>query len=150
MTTLPMTWFEEQRLGRAVGILTGGTGLGIIVTGLLLPYLLSNLGKEAWRQCWLILALILGPQFEKYLGQSLIMGEGNPVIFFSRPISAILLIVAILLLVSPLLLRQGKEQRQGFQKRWRRSRLEERELMPSHGQRFDSQVLKINPLIFLK
>jgi MFS family permease len=58
MTTLSMTWFEEQRLGRAVGILTGGTGLGIVVTGLLLPYLLSSLGKEAWRQCWFILALI--------------------------------------------------------------------------------------------
>jgi MFS family permease len=58
MTTLPMTWFDERRLGRAVGVLTGGTGLGIIVTGLLLPYLLSNLGKEAWRQCWLVLASI--------------------------------------------------------------------------------------------
>src|SRR4030042_4861323 len=55
MTTLPMAWFEERRLGRAVGILTGGTGLGIIVTGLLLPYLLSSLGKEAWSQCWVIL-----------------------------------------------------------------------------------------------
>jgi MFS family permease len=58
MTTLPMAWFEERRLGRALGIVTGGTGLGIIVTGLLLPYLLFNLGKEAWRQCWLLLALI--------------------------------------------------------------------------------------------
>jgi len=58
MTTLPMAWFEERRLGRALGIVTGGTGLGIIVTGLLLPYLLFNLGKEAWRQCWLLLALV--------------------------------------------------------------------------------------------
>ncbi len=58
MTTMPMTWFEEKRLGRALGIVTGGTGLGVIVTGLLLPYLLLNLGKEAWRQCWLVLALI--------------------------------------------------------------------------------------------
>jgi MFS family permease len=58
MTTLPMAWFDERRLGRAVGVLTGGTGLGIIITGLLLPYLLSNLGQEAWRQCWLLLALI--------------------------------------------------------------------------------------------
>ncbi len=58
ITTLPMAWFEERRLGRAVGIVTGGTGLGIIVTGLLLPYLLSNLGKEAWRECWFLLALI--------------------------------------------------------------------------------------------
>ncbi len=58
MTTLPMAWFEEKRLGRAVGIVTGGTGLGIIVTGLLLPYLLLHLGKEAWRQCWSLVALI--------------------------------------------------------------------------------------------
>ena len=58
MTTLPMAWFEEKRLGKALGVVTGGTGVGIIVTGLLLPYLLSNLGKEAWRQCWFILALI--------------------------------------------------------------------------------------------
>src|SRR5512139_629473 len=58
ITTLPMVWFEEKRLGRAVGVVTGGTGLGIIVTGLLLPYLLFQLGKEAWRQCWFFLALI--------------------------------------------------------------------------------------------
>jgi MFS family permease len=58
MTTLPMTWFEENRLGKALGVVTGGTGLGIIVTGLLLPHFLSNLGKEAWRPCWFILALI--------------------------------------------------------------------------------------------
>ncbi len=58
MTTLSMTWFEEKRLGKAIGVLTSGTGLGIIVTGLLLPYLLFNLGKEAWRQCWFLLALV--------------------------------------------------------------------------------------------
>jgi MFS family permease len=58
ITTLPMAWFEERRLGRALGIVTGGTGLGIIVTGLLLPHLLSQWGREAWRLCWSVLALI--------------------------------------------------------------------------------------------
>jgi len=58
MTTLPMAWFEKRRLGRALGVVTGGTGLGIIVTGLLLPYFLSTLGKEAWRQCWAFLSMI--------------------------------------------------------------------------------------------
>jgi MFS family permease len=58
ITTLPMAWFEERRLGRAVGVVTGGTGLGIIVTSLLLPYLLFNWGKEAWRQCWFLLASV--------------------------------------------------------------------------------------------
>ena len=58
ITTLPMAWFEERRLGGAVGVVTGGTGLGIIVTGLLLPSLLFQMGKEAWRQCWFLLAAI--------------------------------------------------------------------------------------------
>jgi MFS family permease len=58
MTTLPMAWFDKNRLGRALGIVTGGTGLGIIVTGLLLPVLLSSLGKGAWRQCWVFLSVM--------------------------------------------------------------------------------------------
>ena len=58
MTTLPMTWFKRERLGGALGIVTGGTGLGIIITGLLLPYLLSTMGGEAWRECWILMALL--------------------------------------------------------------------------------------------
>ena len=58
MTTLPMAWFKRERLGGALGIVTGGTGLGIIITGLLLPYLLSAMGGEAWRECWFLLALL--------------------------------------------------------------------------------------------
>ncbi len=58
ITTIPMAWFEGGRLGGALGVVTGGTGLGIVVTGLLLPALLFQLGKEAWRQCWLLMAFI--------------------------------------------------------------------------------------------
>ena len=58
MTTLPMAWFEKQRLGRALGIIQGGTGLGILITGFLLPPLLISMGKEAWRNCWLLMACI--------------------------------------------------------------------------------------------
>ena len=58
MTTLSMAWFEKRLLGRAVGIIMGGTGLGIVVTGLLLPSLLVSLGVGAWRQCWLLMASI--------------------------------------------------------------------------------------------
>jgi putative tricarboxylic transport membrane protein len=52
-----------------------------------------------------ILALILTPQFEKYLNQSLLISEGSPEIFFSRPISAVLLTISIALLVIPPLLK---------------------------------------------
>src|SRR4030042_5442080 len=58
MTTIPMAWFEKKLLGRALGIVTGGTGVGVFITGLLLPLLLISLGAEAWRQCWMLLALI--------------------------------------------------------------------------------------------
>lgn len=58
MTTLPMAWFEKRLLGRALGIVTGGTGLGILFTGLLLPTLLISLGREGWRECWVLMGLI--------------------------------------------------------------------------------------------
>jgi len=41
--------------------------------------------------------------FEDALRQSLIISEGNPAIFFSRPISGVTLAIAAILLLSPLL-----------------------------------------------
>jgi MFS family permease len=58
MTTLPMAWFGEQSLGKALGVVTGGTGLGVIVTGLLVPPFLSSFGKDGWRECWMLMAFI--------------------------------------------------------------------------------------------
>ena len=77
MTTLPMAWFEKERLGKALGIVTGGTGLGIIVTGLLLPFLLSSLGGEAWRNCWVLLSLM-----------TLFVGILGSILLKERPASA--------------------------------------------------------------
>jgi putative tricarboxylic transport membrane protein len=51
----------------------------------------------------LILAFILGPLFENNLRKSLIMSQGSSLIFFSRPISAIFLILALFILISPLI-----------------------------------------------
>jgi len=58
MTILPMAWFDQRSVGRAVGIVIGGSGLGVVLTGILVPYLLTAGGKEGWRVCWLLLALI--------------------------------------------------------------------------------------------
>jgi putative tricarboxylic transport membrane protein len=54
----------------------------------------------------LILAFVLGPMFENSLRRSLILGEGNPMIFFTRPLSAVFLIIAIVFLITPLFTRE--------------------------------------------
>ena len=89
------------------------TDVMIMVTFGVMGYLFK---KFEYPAAPLILALILGPLFEKYLGQSLILGEGNPMIFLSRPISATLIIVAIVILVSPFLWKRGKDRRERLSK----------------------------------
>lgn len=49
----------------------------------------------------LVLALVLGPMFEKALGQSLRISYGSPWVFFTRPISAGLLITVVLFFLIP-------------------------------------------------
>jgi putative tricarboxylic transport membrane protein len=49
----------------------------------------------------LILALLLGPMLERNLKQSLIMSGGDPLIFFQRPISAVLLSVTAIVFLLP-------------------------------------------------
>ena len=48
----------------------------------------------------LVLALILGPMFENALRQSLILFDGNPTVFFTRPLSALFLVASALLMLS--------------------------------------------------
>lgn len=62
----------------------------------LVGYLMKKTEYEA---APLVLALILGPIFEKSLRQSL-MVSGSFATFFTRPISCVLLIIAFLLLIS--------------------------------------------------
>jgi putative tricarboxylic transport membrane protein len=50
----------------------------------------------------MVLALVLGDMAESALRQSLIMSQGSPMIFFSSPIAAVLVILSFWLLVSPL------------------------------------------------
>jgi len=62
-----------------------------------LGYLMKKFEYEA---APLVLALILGPMLENALRQSLIMFDGNPMVFFTRPISATFLLASALLLLS--------------------------------------------------
>ncbi len=63
-------------------------------------YLMKKLSLEA---APMVLAFVLGPMLETALRQSLIKSKGDFSIFFSRPISAVCLILAIALFIMPLL-----------------------------------------------
>ena len=60
----------------------------------------------------LVLAFVLGPLMEESLRQSLLIGGGNPTIFFERPISLVLLISVLLVLLSNVvpIMRKRKEK----------------------------------------
>jgi putative tricarboxylic transport membrane protein len=59
--------------------------------------------KYKYEAASLMLAFILGPLMERAFCQSLIMSQGNFIIFFQRPISLVALIVAALLLITTVL-----------------------------------------------
>jgi putative tricarboxylic transport membrane protein len=50
----------------------------------------------------LVLAFVLGPMAERALRQSLVMSQNSLDIFFTRPVSLVLLVVAVVLLLVPL------------------------------------------------
>jgi putative tricarboxylic transport membrane protein len=63
-------------------------------------YLMKKFDYEA---APLVLALVLGPMMENALRQSLIMSNGSADIFFTRPISLVIMLVVLSLLILPLL-----------------------------------------------
>jgi len=58
------------------------------------------LRKFDYEMAPLILAFVLGPMLEKHFRTSLIMSDGNLLIFLERPISCVTLIISALLLIS--------------------------------------------------
>jgi putative tricarboxylic transport membrane protein len=50
----------------------------------------------------LVLTLVLGPLMERSLRESLELSQGDPTVFITRPISAVLLVIAGLIVLSPL------------------------------------------------
>ncbi|MDF2821060.1 MAG: C4-dicarboxylate transporter permease [Clostridiales bacterium] len=62
----------------------------------------------------IVLALILGPMAERELRKALIMSGGEASVFFTRPISAVLLVVAAITLLTPIIksiIKKSKEKR---------------------------------------
>ena len=87
--------------------LIGCYSLNNSVTEVVIMVLFGLIGyafkKFQYEAAPLVLALVLGPMMENSLRQALLMSAGSPVIFFERPISAILMGTALFLLIFPLI-----------------------------------------------
>ena len=55
MVALLAAWFPEKR-GLVIGCMTSGVGIGILATGLLVPFLFTAFGDQGWRVSWAVFA----------------------------------------------------------------------------------------------
>lgn len=56
---LGSAWFSQQRRGFATGIVSGGIGLGTMISGIIIPMILKTYGADGWRYSWMILGCIV-------------------------------------------------------------------------------------------
>ncbi|MEN6616210.1 MAG: MFS transporter [Syntrophorhabdus sp.] len=49
---LPAAWFAAKKRGLATGIVTMGVGMGLSLSGIILPYFLGKYGVQGWRYAW--------------------------------------------------------------------------------------------------
>lgn len=56
---LPAAWFVSKKRGLATGIVSGGIGAGLFLSGIILPPIISGFGKEGWRYAWFFLGILV-------------------------------------------------------------------------------------------
>ena len=59
MMALTAAWFAARKRGLAAGILTVGTGIGLSIVGLVLPYFMGKFGPDGWRYAWFLLGTLV-------------------------------------------------------------------------------------------
>ena len=89
-------------------VLLGAYGLNNSISDVFMTIFFGILGylmrRFSFEPAPLVLAFVLGPMMEHNLSKALILfGTGNPLHFFTRPISGILLAAALVVLFSPLI-----------------------------------------------
>ncbi len=52
---LPAAWFAAKKRGLATGIVTMGVGIGLSLSGIILPFFLGKYGIEGWRYAWFLM-----------------------------------------------------------------------------------------------
>jgi putative tricarboxylic transport membrane protein len=78
----------------------------------LLGYIFAKLECEP---APMLLGYILGPMMEEFLRRAMLLSRGDPLVFLTRPISAVLLAAAVLLLCTVLLPAFRKTREEAFQ-----------------------------------
>lgn len=58
MVSLVTHWFPPEQRGRAAGIMSIGSGLGIMFSAVVIPLVNDRMGPEGWRTSWLIFGVI--------------------------------------------------------------------------------------------
>jgi len=54
---LPAAWFVMKKRGLATGIVSGGIGAGLFISGIILPPIISAFNQEGWRYAWFLLGI---------------------------------------------------------------------------------------------
>jgi sugar phosphate permease len=54
---LPAAWFVTKNRGLATGIVSGGIGVGLFLSGILIPPVISAYGKDGWRYAWFFMGI---------------------------------------------------------------------------------------------
>lgn len=56
---LPAAWFVMKKRGLATGIVSGGIGVGLFLSGIILPPIISSFGRDGWRYAWFLMGIIV-------------------------------------------------------------------------------------------
>jgi putative tricarboxylic transport membrane protein len=86
-----------------VGVFASGAAVFDVLVMVLFGVLGYLMRKFGYEPAPLVLAFVLGPMLENNLRKSLILSQGDFMIFIERPISAVFLGLVAVVLVAPLL-----------------------------------------------
>jgi sugar phosphate permease len=54
---LPAAWFAAKNRGLATGIVSGGIGVGLFLSGVIIPPVISHFGQDGWRYAWFFMGI---------------------------------------------------------------------------------------------
>jgi MFS family permease len=54
---LPAAWFVARKRGLGTGIVSGGIGVGLFLSGLILPPVIAYFGSDGWRYAWYLMGI---------------------------------------------------------------------------------------------